>query len=576
MGEPKLKGGELRAAFTDCRSHFLAVALFSLAVNVLYLSSPLYLLQIYDRVIPSGSLVTLVMVSAVLLAAVATLASLDALRTKILLRASVRLDRLLADRVVAASVASRTFGGVRTEALRDFDAVRQYLTGGSLQAAFDLPWVPIYIAIIFVLSPALGAFALGCALLLVLMALTNEWATRRALRETNDATTRSYNFVEASLRNSEVITALGMVDGLVGRWRRDRNRLLNAQSVAGDRAATISSIIKFLRLTMQSAILGVGAYLVIERATTAGAIFAASVILSRALQPIEVIVGAWRNSVAAAGSYRRLNQTLMDNPESADQLTLPRPAGRLTVEGLYFSSPNNPRFLLNNISFQLEAGEVLGIIGPSGAGKSTLARHIVGVLKPRSGAVRIDGADVANWPHRTLGEHLGYLPQDVELFADTVATNISRFRLGVDAEIVRAARRARAHDLILRLPDGYKTVLGEGSGLLSGGHRQRVALARAVFGSPALIVLDEPSSNLDLEGDAALNACIDELRQLGTTLIIISHRPATLALVDKILVLRDGAVEAFGERTQLLARFGRATPLASAPPHDPRTVATGS
>ena len=324
---------------------------------------------------------------------------------------------------------------------------------------------------------------------------------------------------------------------------------------------------------MQSAILGLGAYLVIERATTAGAIFAASVILSRALQPVEVIVGAWRNSVAAAASYRRLDKTLTENPEAADAIALPRPAGRLTVEGVYFSSSTNPRFLLNNVSFQLEPGEARGIVGPSGAGKSTLARHIVGVLKPRSGTVRIDGADVSTWPHQTLGEHLGYLPQDVELFADTVATNISRFQIGMDAEIVRAAHRARAHEVILRLPDGYKTILGEGGGFLSGGHRQRVALARAVFGSPALIVLDEPSSNLDTDGDAGLNDCIADLKQLGTTLVIVSHRPATLALVDKILVLRDGAVEAFGERTQVLARYGRPTTVA-VPAHDGRTVAT--
>jgi ATP-binding cassette subfamily C protein len=561
------KAAELLAALSSCRSHFAAAALFSLAINVLYLASPLYLLQVYDRVIPSGSNVTLLMLTAVLLVAIGALAALDLLRGRVLGRASLRLDRVLGDRLLAASVDRDTGRGLRSQGLRDLDTLRQYLTGGSLQAAFDLPWVPIYLAFIFLLHPLLGAFATGSVLVLVALALANEWITRAPLREGNEASARSFAFAEASLRNSEVVTALGMVRGLATRWRRDRDRMLSAQTAGADRAAAIASLIRFLRLSMQSVVLGLGAFLAVERLTTVGVIFAASVILGRALQPVEVIVGSWRNSVSAKGSYDRLAILLAGTGRPDVPLVLPRPSGALSVDGVYVTTPGHPGFVLNNVSFRLAAGETLGIVGPSGAGKSTLARAILGVVKPKSGAVRLDGADTSAWPHETLGAFVGYLPQDIELFAETVAANICRFQADADAAIVRAAQLARAHDLILRLPDGYETMVGEGGSFLSGGHRQRVALARAVFGTPSLVVLDEPSSNLDVEGEGALNECIAELRRSGVTVIIVSHRPATLALADKILVLRNGAVEAFGNRAEVLGGIVRppGIPPAAAP-----------
>jgi PrtD family type I secretion system ABC transporter len=337
--------------------------------------------------------------------------------------------------------------------------------------------------------------------------------------------------------------------------------MLDRQVAASDRAATMQSIIRFLRLSMQSLILGLGAYLVIERLATVGAMFAASILLGRALQPVEQIVGSWRNLVSARGAFLRVRELLAANPPHETGLTLPRPKGRLSVEGLTFVAPVNPRPILRGVSFDIDPGEVLGIIGPSGAGKSTLARHIVGVLRPTAGAVRLDGADVAVWTKSSLGQHLGYLPQDIELFADTVATNINRFQDGEDKETILAAQMAGVHEMILRLADGYDTQVGEGGAILSGGYRQRIGLARAVYGNPSMVVLDEPSSNLDADGDAALADCILQLKKRGTTVVIISHRPSTLNVVDKILVLRDGIAEMFGPRHEIMSRLTRAVPV---------------
>jgi ATP-binding cassette subfamily C protein len=317
----------------------------------------------------------------------------------------------------------------------------------------------------------------------------------------------------------------------------------------------IQAAIKFLRLAMQSVILGLGAWLVIERTTSAGAMFAASLLLGRALQPVEQVVGAWRGIAAVRGALRRLHELLDQNAGQAPALVLPRPAGRLSVDGVSYVAPGSPRPLLRNISFELEAGEILGIIGPSGAGKSTLARHLVGVLAPTAGTVRLDGADVTAWSRNGLGQYLGYLPQDIELFADTVTRNISRFQAGHDDAVLEAARLAGVHELILRLGNGYETMVGEGGAVLSGGVRQRIGLARAVYGSPSLVVLDEPSSSLDADGDVALGDCLIELKKRGTTVVLISHRPASIVAADKLVLLKDGAVELFGPRLDVLSRL---------------------
>jgi PrtD family type I secretion system ABC transporter len=535
---------------------FATAGAFSLAINLLYLAGPLYMLQLYDRAVPSASQVTLLMLTLALLLAFLALAGLDMARARVLTRASLRLDRRLAPRIMTAIVdrADATAGG-RSQALRDFDAVRQSVGGAGIHAIFDLPWAPIYIAVIFMLHWTLGLFALTCGIVLVLMALANQWLVRAPLSEANTRAARIYAFTEMSLRNLEAIRAMGLKDGLLARWSREREHMLERQVVASDRAATTQGIIRFLRLSMQSVILGLGAWLVIERNVTGGAMFAASLLLGRALQPVEQITGTWPSFVATRGALRRLGELMAAGAAGEAILELPRPAGRLAVEGVSYVVRGTSRPLLRAVSFELQPGEVLGVIGASSAGKSTLARHLVGVLAPSAGAVRLDGADVAQWALGTLGRHVGYLPQDIELFADTVATNINRFAGGDDEATVRAARLAGVHELILRLPKGYDTEIGDGGAILSGGLRQRLALARAVYGGPRLVVLDEPNSNLDHDGDLALANCVAELKVQKTTVVIVAHHPATLGVADKLLVLQDGAVALFGPRAEVLKQL---------------------
>ena len=568
----KSKSEELRGVFHGCRRYFLTALIFSLGINLLYLAGPLYMLQVYDRVISSASHVTLVMLTIVLLFAFVALAGLDFVRARVLTRASVRLDREMAGRVLAATMESSAKGAPTTsQTLRDFDTFRQFVTGAGIHAIFDLPWAPIYIFVIFLLHPLLGAFALASAITLVVLAVFGQWRVQGPMAESGASASRNYAFTDMSLRNAEVVRAMGMMGGLLQRWNSDRSRVIERQVVASNRAATNASIIRFLRLSMQSLMLGLGAYLVIDRLATVGVMFAASILLGRALQPVEQIVGTWRNMISARGAFQRIKALLASNPVPDRALALPRPTGRLSVQGLIYSLPRSMSQILRGISFRLEAGEILGVIGPSGAGKSTLARQIVGVLAPSFGAVRLDGADVSAWPRESLGRHLGYLPQDIELFADTVAANIGRFRAeDDDNDVIEAAKLAGVHEAILRLPKGYETNVGDGGAVLSGGIRQRIGLARAVYGNPSLVVLDEPSSNLDSEGDAALLACITDLKMRGATVVIISHRPNTLGVVDKLLVLKEGAVEIFGPRNEVI---GQLTRLASVKPATGGTVA---
>jgi ATP-binding cassette, subfamily C, bacterial len=563
MTQPK--SNELPDALRACRRYFVTALIFSLAINLLYLAGPLYMLQVYDRVINSASQVTLVMLTLVLLVAFSALAGLDLVRARVLTRGSVRLDRLLAGRVLAATMDGAIKGMPPTsQMLRDFDTFRQFVTGAGIHAIFDLPWAPIYILVIFILHPLLGLFAFISAIALIALAVLGQWRVQRPLADASVTASRNYAFTDMSLRNAEVVQAMGMMPGLLQRWSRDRSRAIEQQVVASDRAATNSSMVRFLRLSMQSLILGLGAYLVIERVVTVGAMFAAMILLGRALQPVEQIVGSWRNMLAARSAFERVKKLLAANPMRDPTLALPRPVGRLSVEGLVYSLAQAKKPILRGITFKLEPGEALGIIGPSGAGKSTLARQIVGVLAPSAGAVRLDGADVSTRPHESLGRHIGYLPQDIELFADTVAANISRFRTqDEDQEVIEAAMLAGLHEAILLLPNGYDTNIGDSGAVLSGGIRQRIGLARAVYGNPSLIVLDEPSSNLDSDGDAALLACITHLKTRGATVVIISHRLNSLGLVDKLLVLKEGTVELFGPRNEVI---GQLTRLASVKP----------
>jgi PrtD family type I secretion system ABC transporter len=546
----------LALVLRSCSGYLGTAGAFSLAINLLYLAGPLYMLQLYDRAVPSGSQITLLMLTLALLLAYMTLAGLDVARARVLTRASLRLDRRMAADVMGALVDHpRGADRARSQLLRDFDSLRQFVSGAGIHALFDLPWAPIYVAVIFALHWILGAFALACGVVLILMALLNEALVRGPLGEANAWAARNYGFTEMSLRNAEVIRAMGLKDGLLKRWSRDRYRMLERQVAASGRGATMQGAIRFLRLSMQSVILGLGAWLVMERDVTAGTMFAASFLLGRALQPVEQVTGTWPSFISARGALRRLGELLAGRPGRDERLSLPRPVGRVSVEGLSYVLPGTNRPLLRGISFELEAGEVLGIVGASGAGKSTLARHLVGVLAPSAGVVRLDGADVSDWSQGALGRHIGYLPQDIELFADTVAANISRFESDNDDATVRAARLAGVHELILRLPLGYDTQIGEGGAGLSGGMRQRLALARAVYGEPSLVVLDEPTSNLDGEGDIALASCIGELKRRGVTVVLIAHRPDTMRVADTLLVLHEGAAALFGPCVEVLERL---------------------
>lgn len=547
---------DLQEVLKGCRGYFLAAGGFSLAINILYLASPLYMLQVYNRVVTSGSQVTLVLLTVVLLIAFAALSALDMVRARILNRMGVRLDLALADKVFAASF-TQAAGGPKGQALRDFDTFRQFVSSGSVNALLDLPWVPLYIVVAFMLHPIIGYFTLACCVVLLVLAISNEFFLSATLREANDAAARSHSFAEMSLRNAEVVQAMGMLNGVVRRWARDRDRFMESQVAAGDRAAGVGGLIRFLRLSMQSLVLGIGALLAIERLVSPGTMFASNFLLGKALQPIEQIVGSWRNIVAARVAYLRVRDLMASELVQPELMALPRPQGQLSVEGAHFTVPGTSKLALRAVSFRLEPGELVGVVGPSGAGKSTLMRLIVGVLKPSTGVIRVDNADIRSWPRSLLGRHVGYLPQDIELFADTVAANISRFTANAEADIVKAAQMAGVHEMILRLPDGYNTQVGEGGAVLSGGYRQRIGLARAVFGIPSLVVLDEPSSNLDTDGDQALAACLAGLKALGTTVIVVSHRPVTLGKVDKILFLKHGAVEAFGPRTEIAAKLAQ-------------------
>lgn len=547
----------IRLAISACRSHFVAAAVFSFGANLLYLALPLYMLQVSDRVLRGGSVPTLIMLTFAAMLALGTLASLDILRTRVLVRAGLRLDKLLIDNIFRIML-ERTHaanGAARGQLLRDFDGFRHTITGAGIHALFDTPWVPIYILAIFFIHPVLGAASIAFALILLALTFANEFLTRKSIAAGSEATARNYSSIESGLRNAEVIQAMGMLNTFTRRWKHVRSSALGFQAIASDRNAWVSGTIKFCRLFMQVLILALGAWFVIEHSITAGGMFAAVIILGRALQPLEQLVGAWRQIIGAWHSFGRIATALSDSPSPQSRVSLPRPAGRVLFDGVMLFMPGMKRPVLSGVSFALEPGETLGVIGPTAAGKSTLARIIVGVRRSSAGAVRLDGADVLAWNRDEFGQYVGYLPQDIELFPGTVAENISRFATQTSENIVHAATLAGAHDMILALPQGYETEVGESGAHLSGGQRQRIALARAVYGNPALVVLDEPNSSLDADGEIALKACLLELRHGGTTVIIITHRIALLNEADKILFLRDGKVEAIGPRKDIVGKL---------------------
>lgn len=554
----------IRAALALCRRHLAAAALFSALVNLLYIAPTLYMLQVYDRVVPTQGLVTLLFLTLVLLFALATLALLDRVRARLLVRASVLLDTTLVPAVLDATLGHPDAPRSR-QALRDLDLLRQLLSGPAMPALFDVPWTPIYILVCFLVHPLIGVVGLFGAILLPFIAWCNERALRPRLEQARIVAGDAYAAQEAILGSADTVRALGMRRAMVRRQRRQREAMLLAQTAASFAAGGYLAATKFVRLALQSLALGVGAMLAVRNEISAGMIFAASFLVARAFSPIEQLIAGWATIVQARGSYRGLSE-LLGAVGAGDAATrLPRPAGAVELDQLTILNAARDAPVLHAISLRIDPGEVVAIIGPSGAGKSTLARVIAGALRPDRGAVRIDGAEQRDWDPERLAGHLGYLPQDSALFAGTVKENICRFATelegdqeAIDAAVVAAARAVGAEELILRLPGGYDHRLQLHGRGVSAGQAQRIALARAAFGSPAILILDEPNAHLDPDGDAQLLATLARLKAQGTTVLIVSHKLGILPVIDKILVLRGGRVELFGPRDEVLPKIARA------------------
>jgi ATP-binding cassette, subfamily C, type I secretion system permease/ATPase len=548
--------GELRAASRAFRGALVGVAVATGLINLLSLSGPLFMLQVYDRVLPSRSIPTLVGLALLVLVLFAFQGLLDMLRGRILLRIGRGLDEKLSPRafeiVMRAPLAARP-AGEGLQSIRDLDSVRSFVSSVGLAAFFDLPWMPLYVAVCFLFHPLIGFAVLFGALVVCSLTLITEGLTREASRASVALAAARHKLAEAARRNAALLQALGMRSRMTGQWMKANDAYLHSQQAANDMVAGLGSLSRVLRIIMQSAVLGVGAYLVINQEATAGVMLAATILAARALAPVELAIANWKAFVGARQSWRRLSDALTAVPPEQEWIALPPPAHGLRVTAVTLVPPGTGAAALHDVSFSLIAGNALGVIGPSGSGKTSLARALVGVWKPVRGTIRLDGATLDQWSPDALGRFVGYLPQEVELFEGTVAQNIARFEADAEpGKLIAAATAAGVHDIILRLPQGYKTEVGEGGTLLSGGQRQRIALARALYGDPFLVVLDEPNSNLDAPGEQALTKAIAGVRARGGIAIVVAHRPSAVAAVDHVLVLNEGRVHAFGAREQVL------------------------
>ena len=571
---PRLRRSELGEALRSFRGAFIGVGLMSCIINLLYLTGSIFMLEIYDRVLPSRSVPTLI--GLVILAGGLYIAQgvLDLIRGRILGRIGTALDEELNARVFHTVVRSPLMIGGRNEGLqplRDLDNVRAFLGSQGPSALFDLPWLPFYLAICFAFHVLIGVTAVIGAVILVTLTVITEYLSREPAREAMALAARRNDLAAASRRNAEVLIAMGMAGRLTKRWSEANEKNLAGNQNASDVAGGLGAIAKVMRMMLQSAVLGVGAYLVIHQEATAGIIIAGSILSARALAPVDLAIAHWKSFVAARQSWQRLSQLLAQMPETPLPTLLQSPSIRLSIEGVGICAPGDQKVIVQEVTFALTAGQGLGVIGPSGSGKSSLVRAIVGVWQPFRGKVRLDGAALDQWSPDVLGQHVGYLPQDVELFAGTVAQNICRFDPEAKSEtIIKAAKEAGVHDMIIKMRDGYNTQVGEQGTALSAGQAQRVALARALYGDPFLVVLDEPNSNLDTEGDEALTRAIRGARERGAITVVVAHRPVGIEGVDQILVLRDGRMQALGPKEQVLAqvlqpRIAGATPIKIVP-----------
>ncbi|GGY73671.1 type I secretion system permease/ATPase [Pseudoduganella plicata] len=545
---------EIQQTLLGFKRTFITIGTFSAITNMLMLVPSIYMLQVYDRVLGSRNEITLLMLTLMMLGAYALMAGLELIRSFMLIRVGAKFDMELNKRVYTAAFEHNLKSGANNagQALQDLTTIRQFLTGNALFAFFDAPWFPIYLLVIFAFEPTLGLFALGGTLILIGLAVLNERVTSAPLKEANTMAIQSVAAANNNLRNAEIIESMGMLPNLMGRWFKLHAKFLQLQAVASEKAGRIAAATKFVQVSLQSLTLGFGALLVLENKISGGMMIAASILVGRALAPVQGVIGVYKNWSGATSAYERLISLLQGNPKRDAGMPLPKPVGALAVEGVTAAPPGSQVPLLRNVNFALQPGDVLGVIGPSGTGKSTLARLMIGVWPAMAGKVRLDGADIHQWNKGELGPYLGYLPQDIELFAGTVSENIARFGTVDPEQVVAAAMRAQVHEMILHLPKGYDTMLGEGGAGLSGGQKQRLGLARAMYGDPSLIVLDEPNSNLDDAGELALVRAVADLRKRGKTVVLITHRSNIISATNKLLVLRDGTVALFGPSDQVL------------------------
>ena len=555
-GTPSLpsKDSELKTAILASRASFVATGIFSLVINVLMLAGPLFMLQVYDRVMTSGSMSTLGALFALTAALYVVIGLLELVRSRIIVRVGVELDRRIGDRVFQASLKRSLLApGSSLLALRELDGLRQFIGGPGPLAFFDAPWTPVYLIVIFMTHWMLGVAATVSAALLLATAWASEVRARQPLAEAGKAAGKSLELAETGQRNAEAITAMGMLSDYRSRWQKSNGESLAWQMLASDRLGSLSAVSKTLRLLLQSLMLAIGAALAVKGEISAGSIIAGTIIFGRALAPVEQALAQWKGFIKARESYAKLEGLLAQYPKPAERMSLPKAKGHLEVQNLRVAAPESRTVILSNISFAIHPGQMLAVIGPSASGKSTLVRAIVGLWEPFAGAIRLDGAKLDQWNPEELGHQIGYLPQSVELFAGTVRENIARFREGAqDDEVVAAAKAAHAHDLIMALPQSYETQLGAFGAYLSAGQRQRIGLARALYGNPPLIVLDEPNANLDRSGDEALAAAVDGMRARGQAVVLVSHRVQAIGKADCLLYIEKGAQKAFGPRAEVI------------------------
>ncbi len=569
----EIKANPLNTAIREIRKALPLLAVVSFFINMLLMVSPLYMMQTFDRVLGSGRVETLIFLTLIAGIAVLVMGLLFMVRAKILARVSRWLERKLSPELIKASMRSALYGlPSSAQSLQDLNTLKTFLSGNGVNALFDAPWVPIFLLVIWMLNPLLGMLALAAAVILFIIALLNELVSRKQLKEASRYSISSMQKANSAIRNADVFHAMGMLPGFLTKWVQRNDKGLDLYLKASDLNAGFLGISKFVRMFVQMLILGVGAYLVLQSELTSGGMIAGSILLGRALAPIDQAIGAWKGMVAARDAYDRLKLILERVPEVEEHMPLPAPKGQLSCEQIIFVPQGRLEPVLNGVHFALEAGDALGIIGPSAAGKSTLCKILIGTWQPTRGRARLDGADIFAWNSDQVGPYIGYLPQDVELFGGSVKDNIARLSAEPDADaVVEAAIIAGVHDMVLRLPGGYETEIGESGSYLSGGQRQRIGLARALYGKPKLIVLDEPNASLDAEGEEALIGAMEKAKGWGATVIIVAHQPRILRPVDKLLVLRDGRVEMFGPRDEVIAKL-RPTPVKPQQPR-PRVVA---